>query len=183
MTMVPPGRPGAVARVEAAVSVLLDPVLVAVRAAVIALAASIVVITFVQVVLRYVFNSSFFGSEELSRFLFAWLIFMGATLALDQGLHFGVDVLVGRLPSALQRVFFAVGQGVVLTVLSILLVKGIQLTALNWRQLSPSLQIPVTFPYAAVPTAAVLMILVTLRRFCRGIASSAPFASAPTASE
>ena len=164
-------------RVASTLSVVLDPLLAVVRAAVIALAAAILMVTFVQVILRYLFNSSFFGSEELSRFMFTWLIFMGGTLALDLGLHFGVDVVVSRLPLVMQRALFVVVQLIVLMVLGVLLVKGIQLTRLNWGQLSPSLQIPISFPYAAIPTAAALMVLVSLRRLCLGVGSAAPFAA------
>ena len=162
-------------RVEQGVGAVLDPLLRAVRVALIALAAGIVLVTFVQVILRYVFNAAFFGAEELARFLFSWLIFLGGTVALDRGMHFAVDVIVNMLPVALQRAIFVLVQFVILGVLAILLVKGVQLTALNWRQLSPALQIPISFPYAAIPTASALMILVVLRRLCRGVRRDAPF--------
>jgi TRAP-type C4-dicarboxylate transport system permease small subunit len=163
------------ARIERAIGAALDPLLAVVRVAVIALAAGIVLVTFVQVVRRYVFNDAFFGAEELARFMFTWLIFLGGTIALDRGMHFAVDVLVNVLPSLVQRAVFVLVQAIVLAVLAILLVKGVQLTALNWRQLSPALQIPISFPYAAIPTASALMILVVLRRLCRGVSRPAPF--------
>ena len=163
------------ARVERAVGALLDPLLAAVRIAVIGLAAGIVLVTFIQVVLRYVFNAAFFGAEELARFMFSWLIFLGGTVALDRGMHFAVDVIINVLSAALQRVIFIFVQLTVLAVLAILLVKGVQLAALNWTQLSPAMQIPISIPYAAIPTASALMILVVLRRLCRGVRRATPF--------
>ena len=163
------------ARVERAVGALLDPLLAAVRIAVIGLAAGIVLVTFIQVVLRYVFNAAFFGAEELARFMFSWLIFLGGTVALDRGMHFAVDVIINVLSAALQRVIFIFVQLTVLAVLAILLVKGVQLAALNWTQLSPAMQIPISIPYAAIPTASALMILVVLRRLCRGARRATPF--------
>jgi C4-dicarboxylate transporter DctQ subunit len=162
-------------RIERAIGAALDPLLAVVRVAVIALAAGIVLVTFVQVVRRYVFNDAFFGAEELARFMFTWLIFMGGTIALDRGMHFAVDVLVNVLPSLAQRAIFVLVQAIVLTVLAILLVKGVELTALNWRQRSPAMQIPISVPYAAIPTASALMILVVLRRLCRGVRRKLPF--------
>ena len=162
-------------RAEQAIGALLAPLFTVVRAAVIALAAGIVLVTFVQVVLRYVFNAAFFGAEELARFMFTWLIFLGGTIALDRGMHFAVDILVNTLPSLVQRIAFVLVQAIVLSVLAILLVKGVQLTMLNWRQLSPALQIPISFPYAAIPTASALMILVVLRRLCRDLRRATPF--------
>jgi C4-dicarboxylate transporter DctQ subunit len=166
----------ALVRVERATSLLLDPILAAVRVAVIALAAGIVLVTFVQVILRYVFNAAFFGAEELARFMFTWLIFLGATIALDRGMHFSVDTLVAKLPGPLKRLTFLAAQGFVFMVLGVLVVKGVQLTGLNWSQLSPAMQVPISISYAAIPTASALMILVSVRRFCRVLGRPNPFA-------
>jgi len=48
--------------------------------------------------LRYVFNSGITATEELSRFLFLWLIFIGAIVAMKESAHLGVDTLIARLP-------------------------------------------------------------------------------------
>ena len=45
-------------------------------------------------------NSGITSSEELSRFLFLWLIFIGAIVAMKESAHLGVDSLVARLPRA-----------------------------------------------------------------------------------
>jgi TRAP-type C4-dicarboxylate transport system permease small subunit len=57
-----------------------------------------VVLVFGNVVLRYGFNSSITVSEEVSRWLFVWITFMGAVVALREHTHLGTDVLVSRLP-------------------------------------------------------------------------------------
>jgi len=56
-----------------------------------------VVLVFGNVVLRYGFNSGISVSEELSRWLFVWLTFMGAIIGLREHAHLGTDMLVGRL--------------------------------------------------------------------------------------
>ena len=60
--------------------------------------AVMVVLVFGNVVLRYAFNSGLTMSEEVSRWLFVWLTFMGAVVALREHSHLGVDALVLRLP-------------------------------------------------------------------------------------
>lgn len=60
--------------------------------------ALMVIMVFSNVVLRYVFNSGITASEELSRFLFLWLIFIGAIVAMKERAHLGVDTLIARLP-------------------------------------------------------------------------------------
>lgn len=60
--------------------------------------ALMVVLVFGNVVLRYAFNSGITISEELSRWLFVWLTFVGAIVALRDHAHLGMDSVVSRLP-------------------------------------------------------------------------------------
>ena len=57
-----------------------------------------VIMVFGNVVLRYAFNSGIVVSEELSRFFFIWLTFIGAVLATRDGTHLGMDTMVAHLP-------------------------------------------------------------------------------------
>lgn len=59
--------------------------------------ALMVVLVFTNVVLRYAFNSGIAMSEELSRWLFVWLTFLGAVVAMHERAHLGTDSLVPRL--------------------------------------------------------------------------------------
>lgn len=59
--------------------------------------ALMVVLVFGNVFMRYAFNSGFTISEELSRWLFVWVTFLGAVIALRDNAHLGTDMLVGRL--------------------------------------------------------------------------------------
>jgi TRAP-type transport system small permease protein len=58
-----------------------------------------VVLVFGNVVLRYAFNSGISISEELSRWAFVWLVFVGAVVALRDHAHLGMDSVVSRLPA------------------------------------------------------------------------------------
>lgn len=59
---------------------------------------SMVIMVFGNVVLRYGFDSGIVMSEELSRFAFIWLVFVGAVVAMQEGAHLGVDSFVKLLP-------------------------------------------------------------------------------------
>ena len=59
---------------------------------------AMVAMVFGNVVLRYAFDSGITVSEELSRFAFIWLVFIGAVVAMHEGAHLGVDTVVSRLP-------------------------------------------------------------------------------------
>ena len=68
------------------------------------------VMVFGNVVLRYAFNSGIAVSEELSRWLFVWMTFLGAVVAMKEGGHLGTDLLVSRLGHNGKRVCMAISQ-------------------------------------------------------------------------
>lgn len=68
------------------------------------LMAAMTLITFMQVIGRYVFNYNFVWSLELTGVMFAWLIFIGMSYGVRVGAHIGVDALVKSLGSTAARV-------------------------------------------------------------------------------
>ncbi len=74
------------------------------------LLAAMVVLVFGNVVLRYVFNSGITVSEEISRWLFVWMTFLGAIVALKEHGHLGTDMLVGRLGNKGKKLCLVTGQ-------------------------------------------------------------------------
>ena len=68
------------------------------------LMAAMTLITFVQVIARYVFNHNFVWALELTGVMFAWLIFIGMSYGVRVGAHIGVDALVKSLGSTAARV-------------------------------------------------------------------------------
>ncbi len=74
------------------------------------LLAAMVAMVFGNVVLRYGFNSGITFSEELSRWAFVWLIFLGAVIAIKDSGHLGTDMLVGRLGRGGKMVCLAIAE-------------------------------------------------------------------------
>ena len=72
--------------------------------------ALMVVLVFGNVVLRYGFNLGITVSEELSRWLFVWMTFLGAIVALREHGHLGVDTLVKRLPTLWRKICLVASQ-------------------------------------------------------------------------
>jgi len=68
------------------------------------LLAAMTLLTFVQVVLRYVFNSGFTWSLQLNTVMFAGMIFIGISYGVRVGAHIGVDAVVKMLPPKLRRI-------------------------------------------------------------------------------
>lgn len=61
-------------------------------------------ITFFQVVARYVFNYSFVWALELVTFMFAWMIFLGISYGVKVGSHIGLDAVTRALPPTPRRI-------------------------------------------------------------------------------
>ncbi len=70
--------------------------------------ALMVVLVFGNVFMRYAFNSGLTVSEELSRWLFVWVTFLGAVIALRDNAHLGTDMLVGKFGPRGKRVFMGI---------------------------------------------------------------------------
>ncbi len=68
------------------------------------LLASMTLITFAQVVLRYVFNSGFTWAQELTSILFACMIFIGISYGVRVGAHIGVDALIKLFTPKVRRI-------------------------------------------------------------------------------
>ena len=87
-----------------------------------------------QVVARYVFNSPFTWSEELSRYLFIWLSFLGAWWAWIRREHLGIDALPHALPVHLRRILMRFIEATVLVFALASMVYGQRILQVSMRQ-------------------------------------------------
>jgi TRAP-type transport system small permease protein len=114
-----------------------------------ALLAAMVVLVFGNVVLRYLFNSGIAVSEEVSRWLFVWMVFLGAIVGLREHAHLGVDSLVKMLPPIGRKVCFVTSHGLMLYA-AVLLTEGAwKQTVLNWDTTAPASGLSVGLFYAS----------------------------------
>ena len=122
---------------------------------------------FLNVVLRYFFNSGLTWAEEASRYLFIWLIFLGAIVASEENAHLGVDTLVQRL-SLRNRRFVFIFNNILLAITMALCAHGAwKVTILTMKQVSASMRMPLAYVYVSgfiCCTAMTLIALVTLYR-------------------
>lgn len=102
------------------------------------LLAGMVVLIFGNVVMRYAFNSGIAVSDELARWFFVWLVFLGAIVGLREHAHLGVDALLRLLGPVGRRACYALSHGLMILA-SLLLVQGSYLqTRINWAVTAPA---------------------------------------------
>ena len=118
----------------------------------------ICLIAALQVLSRYLFAHPFSWTEELGTYLFIYLTFIGASLALKKNEHFALDSLLNQFPDNIRhRLRICIALLVILSSV-IIVVYGCHLVHRGMRITTPALEIPRAVPYAAVPLGGLLML-------------------------
>ena len=100
--------------------------------------ALMVLLVFGNVVLRYAFNSGIAVSEEMSRWLFVWLTFLGGIVALREHAHLGTEILVSKLNATGKKLCLLAAYGLMLMVCWMLFSGALEQTRINWDVSAPS---------------------------------------------
>ncbi len=133
--------------------------------------AVMVILVFGNVVLRYGFNSGITTSEELSRWLFVWMTFLGAIVALKDGAHLGSDALVSRLPRRGKQAMFVVSHLLMLYICWLLFRGALELVRINLGSTSAVMEVSMAWFYSPGLLLAVLgawVLINNLGRLLRG---------------
>lgn len=116
-------------------------------------------VTFYQVIGRNILGNSPVWAEEMGRYLFIWVSFIGAAIGFRKGAHLGVDFLVNLLPQKLHNVVEKIIQILLIFILGLIVVKGLEFSFSVRDQLSPSMRITMMIPYFSVPFGSALMMI------------------------
>ncbi|HHW7507933.1 TRAP transporter small permease [Mannheimia glucosida] len=122
------------------------------------------ILVFVNVVLRYGFNSSISVTEEVSRYMFVWLAFLGAVLAFSENQHVRVTMLTDKL-SPIARNLLSIVTDLAMLFCCYLIVDGswIQFN-LNLNNFAPISGLPQGITFLASTVAGVLIGLLIIAR-------------------
>lgn len=132
--------------------------------------AVMVVLVFGNVVLRYAFNAGITVSEEVSRWLFVWLTFLGAIVALKEKGHLGTDMLVSRLPAAGKKACLVLGHGLMLYITWLLFSGSWAQMRINWDVQAPVTGASVAIFYGAGVVFSVCAGVLLLLHLARALA-------------
>lgn len=111
------------------------------------LMAAMVVLVFGNVVLRYVFSTGWLISEEISRWMFVWMVFIGSIVALRENAHLGTDMVVVRLPPRARRVCTVAAQLIMLYISWLMLSGSWSQVEINAGTEAPVSGLPLSFLY------------------------------------
>ncbi|MFZ7125248.1 MAG: TRAP transporter small permease [Desulfobacterales bacterium] len=127
------------------------------------LMAAMVVIIAAQVWYRFVLNDPLSWSEELGRYLFVWISFLGAAAGVRYQVHLGIDLLQKVLPPKPYRIVVVLMNLIIQVFLVVIIVWGFRILAIVRFQTSASMNISMLYPYLAVPVGGIFMLINSLR--------------------
>ncbi len=118
---------------------------------VIACVIGMVAVIFLQVIFRFVLNDPLSWSEELARFLFVWITFLGAAICARERAHIGMDYVVSKFPEALRKRIEHFEMLLLVVISLAIMVTSIETVVTNFGQSSPALKLNMGLVYAAIP--------------------------------
>lgn len=127
-------------------------------------------VVFGAVILRYLFAFSFRWTEELSRYLFIYMVFLGIPIAFRERIHVTIDFFVSRLSRKTRHwldIFYDILIGITVTYISYHTI--IMIMGPLGKTLSPGLKIPMAYVYASIIVCNVLLLIEIIHRlFIKG---------------
>lgn len=132
---------------------------------------TMVIMVFGNVVLRYLFNDGIISSEELSRFLFIWITFLGAIVTFRENGHLGLDSVVRKLSLKGKKAAFAISNMAMLGCCSLMFYGTLKQHQINATTLSAVVEIPMSWVYGVGYVTSIamgLMIVGKLVRLAKG---------------
>jgi TRAP-type transport system small permease protein len=119
---------------------------------------------FLQVLYRYVIESSLSWTDELTRYLFIWLIFIGVAFSVRRDGHIAIEsiflFLKDHQKNGYKRIIYII-QIIFFLFLSVI---GFYFVITNFGNVSPGLQLPMGFVYLALPVGSIFSIIFLLEK-------------------
>ena len=145
-----------------------------VRWVIISMMALMTILVFLHVLFRDLFNTPLGWSEEIARFAFVWLSFLGAAILIRTDGHIRVALFVDRLPNVGWIMARTIQYAGALFCIGIFLSGGLGLAQKEWSQIAPATDLPMGYVYVVIPAAAILMLVWTIAAMGRDLTSGRP---------
>jgi TRAP-type transport system small permease protein len=128
---------------------------------------AMVIMVFGNVVLRYGFNSSIISSEELSRFLFIWITFLGAVVTMRDNAHLGLDSVVRKLSLRGKKIAFTISNVLMLGCCMLMFYGTFKQHGINATTKSAVVELPMSWVYGVGYVASIAMGLIIAGKLLR----------------
>lgn len=116
-------------------------------------------VLFIQIVMRYVFNHPLIWSEEMARYLFIWMAFIGVGYGIKYDLHIKMEAFLTIFPKKVQQVIIILTEVVAIIFMGIVLLPSIQFAIHTGHVPSSAMGIKMYWVYSAFPVGLILGML------------------------
>ena len=123
-----------------------------------ALLGIMVVVIFLQIIFRFIISSPLPWSEELARYIFVWISFLGASIGVKRQRHIGIEVVTNLLPARFKKIIALVAHLSALGLFMIMIRWSYYLLNIVSGQLSPAMRISMLIPQSAIFISGILML-------------------------
>ena len=117
------------------------------------------IILFLNVILRYVFNSSIYGADELARVLFIWMSWLGISIGERKSEHIRIDMLINKLKGVPKKTIIFLSNIITLGILLAIAYYGMGIVTTYMRKgvTTPMYSIPQALVFFSVPYSCTVM--------------------------
>ncbi len=120
---------------------------------------ALTVIVTLQVFNRFVLKTPLAWSEDLAMLLFQWVVFLGAALGVKRLRHFGIELVVRRLPEGLRHVVELLTPVVMAIVALVMIVQGWTILTFNTRRVFSTMDLTYVWAFLPIPLSGVLILI------------------------
>ncbi len=120
---------------------------------------ALAVVVFLQVFNRFVLKAPLAWSEDLAMLLFQWVVFLGAAVGVRRLRHFGIDLMVKKLPARMHRTIDLIVPFIVGIVALTMITEGLHLLTFNRARIYATMDLSYLWAYLPIPVSGCLMIL------------------------
>ena len=121
--------------------------------------ALMVIFIFLQIIMRFVVGHSLVWSEELGKFIFVWLSWLGISIGERRNEHIKITLLTDRLSPKLQKIFEIVAYLILLAILGVIIYYAVQLVAFQWKVKYAGIKISTSWGYLSLVLGCGFMVL------------------------
>lgn len=121
--------------------------------------ALMVTIIFVQIIMRYIFNNSLSWSEELGKFLFVWISWLGISIGAKRKEHIKITMFVDKCSPQLKLVCDILSELIVLGICAVTAYYGIELVISQYKIFFAGIKISMSWGYLSVVIGCFIMMI------------------------
>ncbi|TDQ56858.1 TRAP-type C4-dicarboxylate transport system permease small subunit [Mesocricetibacter intestinalis] len=127
-----------------------------------AMLAVMIALVFLNVILRFFFNSGLVWSEEVSRYVFVYVIYLGAIVAMKENAHLGVDTFIKNTPEKLKWLLFVLGRVIIIAVMAVLFKGSLAMVVQSHSAKAAATGLPLSVVYGIGLLTGAAIILIAL---------------------